>query len=295
MRNKMSKKSRPELAEQIQSRYLKAGKPEKKWILNEFVENTGYHRKTAIRLLHSDLRPKTYKKKPGRKRKYSDAIIQKLEKLYEISNYICGQRLQPYLPELIETLERCQEMFFTREEKDLLTGMSSATINRSLAAYKKSHYGKGKTMIKPGGILKKQMDWDNNQPGFLEIDLVAHCGNSESGHFFHTLTVTDICTGWTDNFILQHKTMQDVVQSMTLLEQLLPFPIIGIDSDNGSEFINQLLFDFCSNREKKIIFTRSRPYRKNDQAHVEQKNWVVVRSLLGHHRFDTSEHFELIS
>ena len=300
MGNKMSKKSRLELATQIQSRYLKANNGVKGKILDEFVESTGYHRKTAIRLLHSDLRPKTFKKRPGRKKKYPREIIKKLERLYEISNYICGQRLQPYISELIDILERCNEMYFTSEEKRLLTEMSSATINRNLREYKKNHQGKGKTMTKPGGLLKKQiairtgMDWDDNRPGFLEIDLVAHCGQSAAGTFFYTLTATDVCTGWTDNFILRNKSKEAVVEVMTLLESLLPYPILGIDSDNGSEFINYLLFDYCNNRERKIIFTRSRPYRKNDQAHVEQKNWAVVRRLLGYNRFYTPDHFVLI-
>ena len=191
-------------------------------------------------------------------------------------------------------------MYFNSEEKQLLEGMSSATINRNLREYKTNHNGKGKTMTKPGGLLKKQiairtgMDWDDQKPGFLEIDLVAHCGHSESGAFFYSLTATDIFSGWTENAILKNKTQQAVVAGMTAFEDLFPFPILGIDSDNGSEFINQLLMDYCNNHENKIVFTRSRPYRKNDRAHVEQKNWAVVRHLLGYNRFDSSEHFDLI-
>lgn len=194
MENKMSKKSRHELAEQIQGRYLRSEKKEKERILDEFVENSGYHRKTAIRLLKSDLRPKAYKKRSGRKKKYTKEIIQKLEKLYEISDNICGQQLQPYLPELIQIMERCHEMYFTEEEKTLLTSMSSATINRSLSNYRKNHYGKGKTMTKPGSLIKQQiairtgMDWDDKQPGFIEIDLVTHCGQSAAGSFLYSLT-----------------------------------------------------------------------------------------------------------
>ena len=301
MGNKMSQKSRKELATQIQPRYLKSGKLEKGRILTEFVENSGYNRKLAIRLLHSDLRQKAYKKKPGRRRKYTEGIIHKIERLYEISDYLCGQRLKPFLPELIEKLESCHEMYFTSEEKQLLSSMSSATINRSLSAYRKSHNGKGKTLTKPGSLIKQQiavrtgMDWDDHRPGFLEIDLVAHCGRSASGPFFYSLTVTDICLGWTENVILRRKSKEDVVQAMYSIEKRMPFPILGIDSDNGSEFINDLLFGFCSDRENKIMFTRSRPYHKNDQAHVEQKNWAVVRKLLGYHRFDTPNQFDLIS
>lgn len=301
MENKMSKKSKQELATQVQKRYWKATKAQKSAILDEFVASTGYNRKYAIRLLQTDLTVKKKKKpKTGRPPKYSARIKNLLEKLYEISNYICAQRLQPFIPELIEILEKKGEMVVFSEEKALLCSMSSATICRALRPYRKKIDGKGKTMTKPGTMLKKQiairtgMDWDDHRPGFLEIDCVAHCGQSSSGDFFHTLTATDICTGWTENFILRHKTMLAVVNAMKQLEILLPFPILGIDSDNGSEFINELLYKFCFERENKIIFTRSRPYQKNDQAHVEQKNWAVVRKFLGYHRFCTDEHFQLI-
>ena len=301
MENKMSKKSKKELAIQVQKRYRKATKVQKSAILDEFVASTGYNRKYAIRLLQSNLEIKKPKKpKTGRPVKYSGRIINLLEKLYEISNYICVQRIKPFIPELIEILEKKGEMVIFSEEKTLLCAMSSATINRVLKPYRKKLDGKGKTLTKPGTMLKKQiairtgMDWDDHRPGFLEIDCVAHCGQSSSGEFFHTLTATDICTGWTENFILRHKTMHAVVDAMEQLETLLPFPVLGIDSDNGSEFINELLYKFCSEREKKIIFTRSRPYQKNDQAHVEQKNWAVVRKFLGYHRFCTDQHFQLI-
>ena len=301
MENKMSKKSKKELAIQVQKRYRYATKAQKSSILDEFVASTGYNRKYAIRLLKTDLEAKKSRKaKTGRPTKYSARIISLLERLYEISNYICAQRLKPFIPELIEILEKHGEMVIFSEEKALLCNMSTATINRVLRPYRKKLDGKGKTMTKPGTILKKQiairtsMDWDDHRPGFIEVDCVAHCGQSAAGDFFHTLTATDICTGWTENFILRHKTMQAIVDAMGKLENLLPFPILGIDSDNGSEFINELLYKFCSNRENKIIFTRSRPYQKNDQAHVEQKNWAVVRKFLGYHRFCTDEHFLLI-
>ena len=251
MENKMSKKSKKELAIQVQKRYRKATKVQKSAILDEFVASTGYNRKYAIRLLQSNLEIKKPKKpKTGRPVKYSGRIINLLEKLYEISNYICAQRLKPFIPELIEILEKKGEMVIFSEEKTLLCAMSSATINRVLKPYRKKLDGKGKTLTKPGTMLKKQiairtgMDWDDHRPGFLEIDCVAHCGQSSSGEFFHTLTATDICTGWTENFILRHKTMHAVVDAMEQLETLLPFPILGIDSDNGSEFINELLYKF---------------------------------------------------
>ena len=176
--------------------------------------------------------------------------------------------------------------------------MSTATIDRCLkpARYQK---GRGISTTKPGTLLKKAIPvhiytpWEDEKPGFFEIDLVAHCGQTTEGQYLNTLTATDIATGWTECMAIANKTQIAVSQAIQELRQRLPFPLLGLDSDNGSEFINDNLFRYCQTEQ--ITFTRSRPYRKNDQAHVEQKNWSVVRHTIGYDRFETVEELALLN
>jgi len=175
--------------------------------------------------------------------------------------------------------------------------MSPATLDRRLRTVRYEK-GRGISTTKPGTLLKKAIPvrtftpWEDEKPGFLEIDLVAHCGNSVEGQFLYTLTATDISTGWTECLAIANKTQVAVSQAIRELRQRLPFPLLGLDSDNGSEFINETLFRYCQTEE--ITFTRSRPYRKNDQAHVEQKNWSVVRHTVGYDRLETVEELALL-
>jgi hypothetical protein len=170
--------------------------------------------------------------------------------------------------------------------------MSRSSIDRCLQKARFEKH-KGLSTTKPGTLLKKAIpvrtwhDWDENLAGFLEMDLVAHCGSSAEGQFLYTLTATDVSTGWTECFALPNKTQIVVSKTISGMRTRLPFPLLGIDSDNGSEFINDLLYRYCL--EEKITFTRSRPYRKNDQAHVEQKNWSVVRHTVGYDRLESEE------
>ena len=293
----MSLGSKKELTEAIRNRYLKANKAGKGRILDEFIAATGYHRKYAIRLLRHGRKPKSLKKK-GRKKKYQGEVIQVLIVIWEICGRICSKRLQPFLPELVSVLERFHEIELSDETKTLLFSMSSATIDRCLRKERFEHR-KGLSSTKPGSLLKNQIPiqtftpWEDEKPGFLEIDLVAHCGGSLEGQFLYTLTATDVATGWTECVAIPNKTQIAVTKGVQLIRRRLPFPLLGVDSDNGAEFINATLLRYC--REKKITFTRSRPYRKNDQAHVEQKNWSVVRHTVGYDRFESVDDLGLLN
>ena len=292
----MSQRSKRELAEEIHARYLRSNRKEKTSILNEFVASTGYSRKYANTLLKNGVNGK-HRKKAGRKRKYQGEVIEVLKHIWEICGRICSRRLHPFLPEIVEVLERFGKVNLSKETKTLLLSMSRATIDRCLEKVRYEHK-KGLSTTKPGTLLKKSIevrtwqDWDDEQPGFMEMDLVAHCGNTVAGQYLFTLTAVDIATGWTECLALPNKTQWAVYEAVQEMRKRLPFPLLGLDSDNGTEFINDLLYRYCL--EENITFTRSRPYQKNDQAHVEQKNWSVVRHTVGYDRFETEEELHLL-
>jgi hypothetical protein len=292
----MSQRSKRELFAEIRPRYLKAKKAQKQKILDEFMAATGYHRKYAIRLLkHGYLRRKS--KPKGRRATYRGEVVQALEQIWEIYGRICSKRLHPYLPEGIKVLERCDELRLSAGTKELLLHISRSSIDRCLAPARFNH-PHGLSTTKPGVLLKKNIpvrtfaDWSEDKPGFLEVDLVAHCGDNTTGQFLDTLTCTDLCTGWTEPIALRKRSQETVCASIGAMRPDLPFDLLGIDSDNGSEFINDLLYRYCLN--EKITFTRSRPYKKNDQAHVEQKNWSVVRHTVGYDRLDSDKQFAIL-
>jgi hypothetical protein len=304
----MSLKSKCELIEVVQPRSLKANKVEKQKILDEFTSATGYHRKHAIRVLKNQVQVQNHFK--GKTKTYQTTyrgeVVQVLEQIWEIYGHLCSKRLQPFLPEAIKVLERCQEIELSKETKELLLKISSASIDRCLRSIRtKSPHGLSTT--KPGSLLKNLIPvrtfttWDEERPGFMEIDLVAHCGNTTEGQYLNTLTCTDLSTGWTDVTALLHRSQQAVSEAIHRMRHRLPFPLLGIDSDNGSEFINDLLYRYCL--DERITFTRSRPYKKNDQAHVEHtcpggrcqgKNWSVVRHTVGYDRWETVQEFALL-
>ena len=292
----MSLNSKRELVEVVRARYLKASKVEKQKILDEFTSVTGYHRKHAIRILKNQFQ-KCRRRRTSYKTIYGGEVVQALEQIWEIYGRICSKRLQPFLAEGMRVLERCQEIELSEETKALLLKISSASIDRCLRAVRiKAPHGLSTT--KPGSLLKTLIpvhsftEWDEERPGFLEIDLVAHCGNTSAGQFLCTLTCTDLCTGWTDVTGLLHRSQQAVSEALCQMRQRLPFALLGIDSDNGGEFINDLLYRYCLNEQ--VTFTRSRPYQKNDQAHVEQKNWSVVRHTVGYDRWETQQELALL-
>jgi hypothetical protein len=294
----MSQQSKRELFTEVQARYLRGSKAEKQKILDEFTAVTGYHRKYAIRILkHGYKRRSALRKPTGRVAIYRGEVVKALEQIWEIYGRICSKRLHPYLPEGLKILERCGELTLSEETKALLLCISRSSIDRCLAPvrFNKPH---GLSTTKPGTLLKKNIpirtfaDWNEDKPGFLEIDLVAHCGESTAGQFLNTLTCTDLCTGWTETLALRRRSQETVCTAIDAMRQDLPFDLLGIDSDNGSEFINDLLYRYCLN--EKITFTRSRPYKKNDQAHVEQKNWSIVRHTIGYDRLESDEQHALL-
>jgi hypothetical protein len=295
--NMMSQRSKRELLEEIRPRYLKAKRSEKATILDEFVAVTSYHRKYATRILKHG-RPRQSGKKHGFHKIYQGEVVVALEQIWEVCGRICSKRLQPFLPEMVKVLERCGELRLTEQTKMLLLQMSRSTIDRCLGPVRFEHPVHGLSTTKPGSLLKKAIPvrtytpWDEDQPGFLEIDLVAHCGGTMEGQFLYTLTCVDLSTGWIECLAVRRRTEQAVFEAIQAMRTYLPFLLLGIDSDNGSEFINDLLYQYCLS--EKITFTRSRPYQKNDQAHVEQKNWSVVRRLIGYDRFETEEEYLLL-
>ena len=294
----MSQQSKRELLETIRPRYLKASKRGKARILDEFVAATGYHRKYAIRVLKHGRKSSGLRKK-GRRKEYQGEVVAILTHIWEICGRICSKRLKPFLPEIVAVLERHQELSLSAEIKSQLLRMSPSTIDRCLRPARFEEKRHGLSTTKPGTLLKKAIpirtyaDWDDARPGFVEVDLVAHCGESVEGQFLNTLTTTDVSTGWTECVAVLHRSQPLVFAAIQAMRQRLPFPLLGLDSDNGGEFINDILYRYC--QDEQVTFTRSRPYKKNDQAHVEQKNWSVVRHLIGYDRFETQEELQLLN
>ncbi len=287
----MSKNSKDELVKRTHPRYLQAGRAEKTRILDEFVAATGYHRKHAIRKLRKGI-PECRRERRGRKRTYTGDTVGVLAKIWRICGCICGKRLHPFIPEVVAVLERHNELFVDPETKGLLLRMSASTIDRRLAPFRQQR-GRGLSTTKPGTLLKDAIpvrtftDWDDAKPGFLEMDLVAHCGDTIAGQYLQTLTATDVRSGWTECLALPQRSQKAVSAAMVELQARLPFPLLGVDSDNDSVFINDTLKRFCEMEQ--VTFTRSRPYKKNDQCYVEQKNWSVVRKTIGYRRYESTD------
>jgi hypothetical protein len=288
----MTRGSVKEYLEAVRGRYLKATRKEKGHILDEFVQVTGYHRKAAVRLLRWGY-PGNCGRRQGRPKEYSPEVVAALKVAWEASNRMCSRRLQPFLPELVQVLEQHGELAAPPEVKTQLCRMSPATIDRLLRPYRQRGQRRPFSTTKPGSLLKGAIpirtfaDWNEDRPGFLEVDLVAHCGESTEGFYLNTLSAVDIATGWVECQGVWGKGQERVGSAIHHLAQRLPFPLLGLDSDNGSEFINHHLYAYCQRKE--ITFTRSRPYKKNDSAHVEQKNWSVVRRLVGYDRYSSKE------
>ena len=291
------------LTREVSKRYQKAEKKEKAVILNELVKTTGYNRKYVVHVLANwgktsavnmngetvrlTASPHKRRKGGGRKPKYSGDFIIVLRKIWAFFSYRCGKILAPFMREQMRFLE--QPFHITEKEKELLLSVSPSTIDRLLRQDKRKLALKGKSGTKPGKLLKKQIpvrtyyaDADK-KPGFFEIDTVHHCGTSDSGEFCLTLTATDVYSGWVELRPTLNKAYKWVFQALLDIKSSLPFPLMGIDSDNGSEFINAALLKWC--RDERIQFTRTRAYRKNDNCFVEQKNFTCVRNFVGYYRF----------
>ena len=281
-----------EYLEAVQGRYLKGNRREKGRILDEVIKVTGYHRKAVIRLLCRKVKGKPEGRR-GRSKQYGAEVVALLREAWEASDRLCSRRLQPFLPELLEALERHGELNVTGELREQLCRMSAATIDRALKPHRHRGLRRSFSTTKPGSLLKAAIpirtftEWDDKRPGFLEIDLVAHCGESTEGFYLNTLSTVDVATGWVEYRGVWGKGQQRVGAAIHEVSRGLPFPLLGLDSDNGGEFINHHLYAYC--QREGITFTRSRPYKKNDNAYVEQKNWSVVRRLIGYDRYSSKE------
>lgn len=292
----MTQQAKDEIIRHFRKTYKKAGKAEKTRILNTIIESTGYSRKHAIALLAS---PDRTRKKITRTRPSRYAHLYKtLKYVWATSNFLCGKRLKPFLPTLIKSLKQHKEIKLSKDDEALIITVSAATIDRLLAPARKEIIIKGRSTTKPGTLLKHQIpirtfaDWTEDKPGFLEVDLVAHCGGSTRGEYINTLNMTDVATGWTVSTAFMGRSERFCVAAIDEVRPLLPFGILGIDSDNGGEFINAHLMRYC--QREHITFTRGRAYKKNDSCYVEQKNWDVVRKMIGYARFDTYQQLDII-
>jgi hypothetical protein len=231
------------------------------------------------------------RRKRQSQRTYGDDVLRALKQIWVIMDCICGKRLQPMLKEMLSILQRHKEIKVTREIKKKLLRISASTIDRILKPERKKYELKGRSLTKPGTLLKHQIpirtfsEWNEQRPGFVEIDLVGHEGGNPRGDFIQTLNVTDVCTGWTEMQAVKNKAQIWVFEALKDIRGKLPFDLLGIDSDNGGEFINDHLVRFC--HEEQINFTRSRSYRKNDNCFIEQKNYTIVRRYVGYARYDT--------
>ena len=294
----MTRGSIREYTEAVRGRYLRATKKEKGRILDEFTEVIGCHRKAAIRLLRRANQPRA-NKKCGRPRQYGAAVTDALRVTWEATDRLCSKRLHPFLPELIKVLRRHGEGTMTAEIEAQLCRMSPSTIDRLLRPWRRVGGRRTFTTTKPGSLLKSSIpirtfaEWQEDQSGFLEVDLVSHCGESAEGFYLTTLSTVDVASGWSECVGVWGKGQERVGAAIHRVRQRLPFPLLGLDSDNGGEFINQHLYTYC--RREGIAFTRSRPYKKNDSCHVEQKNWSVVRRLVGYDRYSSRAALETLN
>jgi len=281
-----------EYAAVMRKRYWKAKrKKEKGHILDEFTVITGYHRKSAIRLLSGEDKPKS-KERRGRRREYGIEAAEALKGLWEASDYLCSRRLHAFMPEWIRVLKDHNELKLDSKTEAQLWQMSPSTIDRLLKPYRTGKRRKSPGTTRPGSLLKASIpirtfgEWEEESPGFIEVDLVAHCGESTEGFYLTTLSAVDIATRWAEYRGVWGKGQRKVGGAIHDIRRRFPFAVLGLDSDNGSEFINHELHQYC--KREGIKFTRSRPYKKNDNAHVEQKNsWI--RRLIGYDRYESRE------
>jgi hypothetical protein len=291
----MTRGSIVEYAEAIRSRYHKANRLKKGKILDEFVRVTGYHRKAAVRVLLNT--PKRGGSRRGRPARYG-AVLQPLRAIWEVSDRLCSKRLYPFLPEMVKVLRQHGEQQFDASQEGLLCRMSPATIDRLLRPYRKLGDRRSLSTTRPGSLLKSSIpirtfaDWEENRPGFLEVDLVAHCGESAQGFYLNTLCAVDVASGWSECVPVWGKGQVRVRSAVHRVRQRLPFALLGVDSDNGSEFINHCFYTYC--HHEKITFTRSRSYKKNDSCHVEQKNGNVVRRVVGYDRYTSRAAYQCL-
>jgi hypothetical protein len=302
----LTMKERKPVVRELVARYRIASKKQKSEMLDEVIRLTGHNRCYASQLLRHPnglSRGKDggikLKKRRIRRRFFDDRVHSALKQVWVIMDCICGKRLAPILKEIVGVLVRNGELRVKAETREKLERISASTIDRLLSEEKRKLVLGSRSRTKPGTLLKSQIpirtfsEWNDARPGFVEIDLVGHDGGDGTGDFAQTLDVTDVSTGWTETRAVRNKAQVHVLEALVEIRQRLPFQLLGVDSDNGSEFINSHLLKFCVNEE--ITFTRSRSGRKNDNCFVEQKNYSVVRRNVGYLRHDTEQEVELLN
>jgi hypothetical protein len=281
--------TRDELVVVLRERYARSGRAERGRMLDEFSAVTGFHRKHAMRLLRGVQTNQQRGPRP-RRRIYDDAVREALIVVWEASDRICGKRLRPLVPIMLEAMERHGHLQLAPEVRTGLLAMSAATMDRALCDIRGQARGRTRRHAAPSAAVRRSVpvrtfsDWGDPAPGFVEADLVAHSGPMTRGSFVQTLTLTDIATGWTECAPLLVREQRLLTEVLTEVRKRLPFPLLGFDTDNDSVFMNETVRDYCL--AAGIAFTRCRPYRKNDQAWVEQKNGAVVRRIVGYRRFE---------
>ncbi len=308
---RLTMSERRSVAKVMAARYRRARKKEKGGMLDELIALTDYNRRYAIGLLGGhgkaitvgrrlrlvgDLGRSTQRRRP---RIYDGVVLEWLRKIWAILDFVCGKRLAAIIPEVVPVLERHHEIALDAATRQKLFSISPATIDRLLAPERRKFALRGRCGTKPGTLLKHQIpirtfaEWSEARPGFVEIDLVGHEGGDASGDFCQTLNVTDVASGWTENAAVINKAQVWVFEALKEIRARLPFPLLGIDSDNGSEFINHHLLRYC--QQEKITFTRGRAGKKNDGCFVEQKNYSVVRRAVGYARYDSPAQQRLLN
>jgi len=298
----MSRKSKKEYLLEIQRRYQKSDKSEKQKILDEFCNVCDYNRKYAVRILNQDplSENKSERTRAGPKKIYHTEGIKKFLKTVWIkTNLICSERLKACIPFWLGWYKiKISEL--SKKDEDLLRKISASTIGRVLKQSRSRYKKRGLCTTRPGSLIRqlipiKTDQWDEKRPGFIEIDLVAHCGTSVSGEYINTLNTVDIATGWTSQRAVWGKGEFNTFKALREIELTLPFQVRGVDSDNGKEFMNYRLLKYFKHRKEPVSFTRSRAYNKNDNSHIEQKNWTVVRQYVGYDRFENPMQLEVLN
>jgi hypothetical protein len=313
----LTMQERHAIVREVSSRFQRSSKKERSQILNGFVELTGYTRCYAAYILRTCGRKQVrmlagkrvvfvpaYARRAGTKRQRKGpyrrkAFLDALRQFWALSDGLCGKRLVAFLREVVPLLERQGRLRIGDQMiREQLVSASAATIDRLLAKTKRQSQLKGRSTTRPGTLLKHHIpirtftDWSDVRPGFCEVDLVAHDGGSACGDFCQTLTLTDVATGWTELEAAKNKARCNVFDALKTIRARLPFSLLGIDSDNGAEFINAHLIRYCE--DEHVTFTRTRPYRKNDNCYVEQKNYSVVRRTVAYYRYDTPHQLKLL-
>ncbi|MEX3672412.1 transposase family protein [Paraburkholderia phenoliruptrix] len=299
MTRQLSMTTRRELTEAVGERYRRSDRNEKREILDEFVHVTGYHRKHAIRVLCREPRPS--RTKPGPQRRYDDEVRAALITLWEAGDRICGKRLKALIPTLIDSMTRHGHLTLSKDVRQRLNQISAATIDRLLRDVREQAFaGQRRRAGGVGNAIRRAVpirtfsDWKDPLPGYLEVDFVEHCGATKiDGDFVHSFVMTDVATGWTECLAMPYRSGAFVLEHIEQVSRALPFPLRGLDCDNDTAFMNEAVFDFCE--ATGIELTRSRAYKKNDQAWVEQKNGSVVRRLVGYGRLRGLEATETLA